>query len=236
MATFILVHGAWHGGWCWKRVAARLRQAGHEVFTPTLTGLGDRSHLMSASINLDTHVQDILGLLRWEELTDVVLCAHSYGGMVITAAADRVPDTIRSLVYLDAVVPDDGKSLLDFVPADAAAAYRHEARTIGEGFRLAPIPAEIYNVNNHDRAWIDRRCTDHSINCFEQKVHLSGAWMAVANRVYVHAAGWARASVRQFYERFRHDPGWRVLSLPCGHDVMIDMPQEVTEILIDSVH
>jgi pimeloyl-ACP methyl ester carboxylesterase len=234
MATFVLVHGAWHGGWCWKRVATLLRQAGHDVHTPTLTGLGERAHLMSPSIDLQTHVQDVLGLLRCEELTEIVLCGHSYGGMVITAVADLVPERVRSLVYLDAFVPDDGTSLLDFVPPEAAAAYRTDARTNGDGFRLTPIPAEVYRVNPLDCDWINRRCTDHPLNCFEQRVRLAGTWLNVPRLVYVHAAGWTRSSLLQVYERLKQDPAWQVTSLPCGHDVMIDMPREVTDILLAS--
>src|SRR3984957_20745503 len=111
MATFVLVHGAWHGSWCWKRVRQALQAAGHNVFTPTLTGVADRSHLLSPDVNLDTHIDDVVNLIRWEELSDVVLCGHSYGGMVITGVADALSDRIRSLVYLDAFVPKDGEAL-----------------------------------------------------------------------------------------------------------------------------
>ena len=117
MTTFVLVHGAWHGGWCYKRVARLLRQAGHDVYTPTLTGLGERAHLMNRAIALDTHVQDIVGVIRCEELSDVVLCGHSYGGMVITGVAEQMAAKIRSLVYLDAFVPENGKCLFDYLPA-----------------------------------------------------------------------------------------------------------------------
>ena len=103
MATFVLVHGAWHGSWCWKRVRKAIRAQGHDVFTPTLTGVGERSHLLSPHVNLDTHLDDIVNLIRWEELSDVVLCGHSYGGCVISGVADRVPDRIGALVYLDAL-------------------------------------------------------------------------------------------------------------------------------------
>ena len=99
MATYVLVHGAWHGSWCWKRVRRALQAAGHEVFTPTLTGVGERSHLLSQEINLDTHIHDVVNLIQWEELSDVILCGHSYGGFVISGAADRIPDKIRALVY-----------------------------------------------------------------------------------------------------------------------------------------
>ena len=105
MATFVLVHGAWHGGWCWKKVAPLLRSAGHEVYTPTLTGLGERDHLLTRDIGLDTHIQDIVNVLEYEELTQVVLVGHSYGGMVVTGVAERAHERLRQLVYLDAATP-----------------------------------------------------------------------------------------------------------------------------------
>ena len=125
MTTFVLVHGAWMGGWCYKRVARLLRQAGHEVYTPTLTGLGERAHLINRAIDLDTHVQDIVGVIRCEELSDVVLCGHSYGGMVITGVAEQIAAKIRSLVYLDAFVPENGKCLFDY---SAGRAFATDAR------------------------------------------------------------------------------------------------------------
>ena len=118
-ATYVLVHGAWHGSWCWKRVRKGLRDTGHQVFTPTLTGLGERSHLNSAAVNLSTHIADVVNLLRWEDLSDVILCGHSYGGTVITGVADRIPERIRTLVYLDAFVPEDGECLFDLAPEHA---------------------------------------------------------------------------------------------------------------------
>jgi len=115
--TFVLVHGAWHGGWCWRRVADRLTAAGHRVFTPTLTGLGERKHLMSASITLDTHVQDVCNLIRFEELSDICLVGHSYAGMVVSLVAEAMEDRISSFVFLDAFVPEDGETPLDLVSA-----------------------------------------------------------------------------------------------------------------------
>ena len=235
MATFVLVHGAWHGGWCWKRVAALLRQAGHEVFAPTLTGLGERAHLMSDAIDLHTHIQDILGVLQWEELADVVLCGHSYGGMVISGVADRVPETLRSLVYLDAFVPDNGTCLMDYVPPEQVASTRDYAQTKGGGFRMAPIPAETLNVNSQDRAWVNRQCVEHPLKCFEQKLSLTGAWTKVPKRVYVYALGRNPSPFTQFYERLQRDPTWHTVTVPCGTEVMLDMPQDLTQILIDAV-
>jgi pimeloyl-ACP methyl ester carboxylesterase len=147
MTTFVLVHGAWHGGWYYKQVARLLRQAGHEVYTPTLTGLGERAHLMNRTIDLDTHVQDIVGVIRCEELSDVVLCGHSYGGMVIAGVAEQVAAKIRSLVYLDAFVPENGKSLFDYLPAEQSGQMRTDAAQNGEGYKVTPIPAAAFAVN-----------------------------------------------------------------------------------------
>ena len=159
MATFVLVHGAWHGSWCWKRVRKLLQTEGHDVFTPTLTGVGERSHLISPQVNLDTHVADVVNLIRWEELTDVVLCGHSYGGCVITGVADRVPERLRALVYLDAFILENGQSLHDLLPRDVAEGQVRGARETGDGWRVPPISAEFFQVNLADRAWMDRQCT-----------------------------------------------------------------------------
>lgn len=234
MTTFVLVHGGWAGGWCWKRVAARLRQAGHEVFTPTLTGLGERAHLLHEGIDLTTHIQDIVGVLRWEELSDVVLCGHSYGGMVITGAADKAPEQLRALVYLDAFLPANGQSLMDLVSPEQAANFRDSARTKGAGSRVAPIPAEVVAVNLQDRAWIDRQCVNHPLQSLEQKLSLTGAWGKVPKRVYLYATGWTPSPFTQFYEQVRNDPAWQTMTVPCGHVVMVDMPQELTQILMDA--
>lgn len=236
MSTFVLVHGAFHGGWCWKRVADRLRQAGHQVFTPTLTGLGERAHLIHQGINLDTHIQDVLGVLQCEELSDVVLCGHSYGGMVITGVADQAPERIRSLVYLDAFVPTDGQSLMDLLYPDWVASFREQASKTGAGFRVPPVPAEVFRVNNQDRAWIDRQCVDHPIGSMEQKLRLTGACGNVAKRVFVYAMGRVPSSFTHYYEQLRHDPTWHTVTVPCGHHVMVDMPQELTQILIDAAN
>lgn len=232
MATFVLVHGAWHGGWCWKRVATLLRQAGHDVFTPTLTGLGERAHLMCHTIDLSTHIQDILGVLRWEDLTNVILCGHSYGGMVISGVADRVPERLRALLYLDAFVPEDGACMMDYAIPERAAYYRESARTQGDGFRVPPPPAEVFKVNPRDQAWVDRQCVAHPLRCFEERLHLTGAWKAVPKHVYVYAVGYAPSAFTRFYETLQRQSAWRTMSVPCGHDVMVDMPQALAEILV----
>ncbi len=232
MATFVLVHGAWHGGWCYKRVARLLRGTGHEVYTPTLTGLGERAHLMDRSIDLDTHVADVVGVLRWEELKDVVLCGHSYGGMVISGVAEKAAERIRSLVFLDAFVPESGKSLFDYLPPEAAGGMRTDAAQNGEGYKVAPMPAERFNVNAADRAWVNAMCVKQPIDTFTQGVKLTGARERVAKRTFIQAKGYETSPFGQFAEKLGGNPAWRVLSVPCGHDVMVDRPQELADALI----
>jgi pimeloyl-ACP methyl ester carboxylesterase len=231
MATFVLVHGAWHGGWCWKRVARLLRGKGHEVFTPTLTGLGERSHLMDRSINLETHINDIVGVLRWEELKDVVLCGHSYGGMVISGVAEKAAERIRSLVYLDAFVPGNGACLFDFVPPELSGNMRADAQQNGEGYKISPIPAEGFNVNAADAAWVNAMCVKQPLATFEQRVKLTGAVERAAKRLFILAAGWGPSPFTPFAEKLGADPAWRVMSIACGHDVMVDRPQELADAL-----
>jgi len=234
MSTFVLVHGAWVGGWYYKRVALQLIKAGHMVYTPTLTGLGERSHLASRAINLDTHVQDIINVIRWEELTDIVLCGHSYGGMVISSVADQVPEKVRALVYLDAFVPNNGQSLLDMLPAEMGAGFADDVRTNGEGYLVTPIPAEML-VNERDVTWFSRMCVKHPVACFEQKISLTGALNRVLGRTYVAAVGPKpppRPAFVAIADRLREDHSWEVVDLPCGHSVMLDMPTETAELLI----
>lgn len=235
MATFVLVHGAWQGGWCWTRVASLLRQSGHDVFTPTMTGLGERAHLLDRKTDLATHIQDILGVLQCEELSDVVLCGHSYAGVVITGVADKASHQIRSLVYLDALVPTDGQTVLDILPAEAASSHQETARTSGSGFRVPPAPAEAFSVNAQDRAWVDRQSVDHPLKSFEQPIRLEGKWQQVDRKVYIYATGWSPGIGKPFFERAQQEAGWETLSLACGHDVMIDMPEQLTQTLLASI-
>jgi pimeloyl-ACP methyl ester carboxylesterase len=231
MATFVLVHGAWRGSWLWKRVRPALQAAGHEVFTPTLTGVGERSHLLAPEVGLETHIGDVENLIRWEELTDVVLCGHSYAGCVVTGAADRLADRLRALVYLDAFVPEDGQSLLDLLPAE------QRAQTVAsaiDGWRVPPIPAAVFNVNADDREWVDAQCTVQPLASFEQPVSLSGQVDRLEHVVYVLATGFREGSpFPQFFERAKAK-GWRTATVAAGHDVMLDAPGEVARILFEA--
>lgn len=231
MATFVLVHGAWHGGWCWRRVSDRLRAKGHTVFAPTLTGLGERSHLLSGDINLSTHVKDVVNLMAWEDLHDVVLCGHSYGGMVITGAAELASERIKSLVYLDAFVPTDGRSLFSFTSAEALAQRLAAAGSLG-GLAIPPVPAAAFSVNESDREWVDRLCTPQPLGTFNEPVRVSERSASIKRRTYVFATGWSGTPFQRFYEALKDDPAWIVETLSCGHDTMLDMPEETTALLI----
>jgi pimeloyl-ACP methyl ester carboxylesterase len=232
MAIFVLVHGGWHGSWCWKRVRAALRARGHDVFTPTLTGVGERSHLLSPHINLETHIEDVVNLIRWEELSNVVLCGHSYGGCVLTGVADRLPDRIGAMVYLDAFTPEDGESLLDIVPDSWRIPLLEATSREGEGWMVPPITAEAFNVNAADREWVNRQCTMQPIGTFRQAVDLSGRSDASKPSTFILATDFYNSPFTAFYDRARAR-GWRTLTMAGGHDLMLDRPDELTEALIE---
>lgn len=233
MTTYVLVHGAWHGGWCWVRVAERLRAAGHTVFTPTLSGLADRAHLLAPTISLQTHIRDVADLLRWEELRDVVLVGHSYGGMVIAGAADRAAERIKTLVFLDAFTPKHGECAMDLRTPEQAAATFEAARARGQGWRIPPTPAATFLVNQADRAWVDAKCTDLPLACFTERLHLSGAAERIADRVYIRASGYPSVPFDTALADARA-AGWPCHEVPVGHDVMVDAPAQLTAILLRS--
>lgn len=228
-ATFVLVHGAWHGGWCYSRAARLLRSKGYDVFTPTLTGLGERSHLHSVAVNASTHVQDILNVVAFEGLSDIVLAGHSYGGRVVTAVADAIPDKIRSLVYLDAFIGENGESTFDMDNPASTAAYMEGAQANG-GHTVPPVPSAVFGVNSADQAWVDARCTPGALATWSERLSLTGRHKLIANRTYVLATGW-NGCFRQTYDRIRAEGGWQTYEFDCGHDVMIDMPQETADVL-----
>jgi pimeloyl-ACP methyl ester carboxylesterase len=167
MSTYVLVHGAWRGSWIWKRVRCKLQVHGHEVFTPTLTGVGERSHSLAPQVNLETHIADVINLIRWEELSDVILCGHSYGGCVVTCVADRIPEKISALVYLDAFVPENGQSLHDTLPPEVRNEQIEGARKIGKvGRRLQFPPKHSTSMRGIETGWTaNPRCIlSHAFN------------------------------------------------------------------------
>lgn len=231
MSAYVLVHGAWGGSWCWKRIRRSLQSRGHEVFTPTLSGVGERSHLLSRQVDLETHIADVVNLIRWEQLSDVVLCGHSYGGCVVTGAADRIANRIQALVYVDAFVPENGQSLHDTLPAEQRNAQVRGAVETGDGWKVPPIPAEVFNVNARDRAWVTQQRTPQSLSTFQQPIRLTGAIDQITNVTYILATGWEHSPFPQFFEKAKAK-GWKKLTMACGHDVLLDKPEELLEILL----
>ena len=232
MACFVLVHGAYHGGWCYARVAGRLRARGQDVHTPTLTGLGERAHLADRPINLSTHIQDIVAAILGEDLNDVILCGHSYGGMVITGVAGQIAERIGTLVYLDAAVPEDGQSIVDLFAPERALRM---LQSVGEtGTMIPPPDASAFGVNSADVAWVNRMCTPQPLGCFTQKLRFTGKEARVKRRTYVLAERF-RANIDNhgIYARLKTRPGWKLASLDCGHDVMIDAPDALAELLCE---
>lgn len=231
--TFVLAHGAWHGGWCYARVAEYLRGQGHRVFAPTLTGLGERSHLARLGvIDCSTHIRDVLGVIRWEQLDEVVLCGHSYGGLVVGGVADAMPERIASIVYLDAVIPEDGKSMLDHLDPSMAESCRS---AVVDGL-LPPFPAEMLAVNPADRAMVDALCTPQPFGTYTERLSLTGAHLGVARKTYVWASAWAGAQrVAQTHYRQAVDAGWDTFEVAGGHDLMLDAPDEVAGILAQAI-
>lgn len=231
MATFVLVHGAWHRSWCWARVRRSLLEHGHQVFTPTLTGVAERSHALSADIDLERHVDDVVNFIRWEELDSVILCGHSYGGCVISGVADALPDLIAALVYLDAFLLADGECLHDLLPAEHRELQLSLASEFGDGWRVPPIPAEVFNVNAGDREWVDRQCTPQPLATFQQRIRLQGRPHPRSRSHFIYASGWEGTPFAVSYDRARA-LGWKTSEIACGHDVMLDCPEALTSELL----
>jgi pimeloyl-ACP methyl ester carboxylesterase len=231
MATFVLVHGAWHGAWCWRRVARLLGRNGHEVFTPTLTGLAERSHLLTPEIGLDTHILDVVNEMKWQELNDVVLVGHSYAGMVISGVAEAMEKSIASIVFLDAFFPESGEALIDLTPPpirEAFLAAEREGQTT-----IPPRSAEMFNVNDRDRAWVDMQCTPQPVKCGLQKATLTGARERIAAKSYIRASAYQSPPFDLALAKARAR-GWHSHEVACGHDVMLDAPERLAEILHDA--
>jgi pimeloyl-ACP methyl ester carboxylesterase len=219
-ATFVLVHGAWHGGWCWRRVCDRLAAKGHYVVAPTLSGVGERSHLPPDGIGLSTHIDDVVGEIKWKDLDGIVLVGHSYGGMVITGVAEQLRDRIAAIVYLDAFIPGDGQSLYDTLHATPPTVKA-----------VPPHPAEYFYVNSMDRAWVDKKLTPQPTRTFAEELKVTGAYQSIAKKVYIRAPIFRSPAFDSALERCRADKSWKTETVTCGHDVMIDQPDQLTATL-----
>ena len=228
----MLLHGAWHGGWCWRRVEEPLREAGHRVLTPTQTGVGERSHLMSKDLTLETFVADLTNVLEFEDLRDVILVGHSFGGIAITGAADRMRQRIRHLVYLDSLILHDGQSPFSVIPAEVAAARRKLAQEFSGGMSIpVPDPSAFGIEDAADAAWIKAKCTPHPLSTYEDRLRLRspvGNGLP-ATYVAVKPDYVPLASSRAFAKA---QTGWRYVEIEAGHDAMVTSPKTVADLLL----
>ena len=219
MTTYVLVPGACHGAWCFDDLAEGLRAQGHRVIAVTLTGIAERAHLLHAGVNLDTHVADVLAELAVHDVSDAVLVGHSYGGMVITAVADRVPQQVNSLAYIDAFVPRDGESCWTLTTDDQREWYTSVDAT---GYGVPPLP------------FFDERATAHPLASLMQPVRMTGDLSRFDRRVYVCAAKWeGQSPFAATFERVRRDPTWTTHVLDGAHNLMRDCPDDLLRILLD---
>jgi pimeloyl-ACP methyl ester carboxylesterase len=228
-ATIVLVHGSFSGGWIWRHVARHLRTAGHVVYTPTLSGLGDRAHLASAVITLNTHIADVASLLYLEDLHDVVLVGHSYGGMVIAGVAATIPERLAALIYLDAYVPRGGESWFDLQTADDATAARLEMAATGV---RQPIPARILGIEDPELAqWVDERMTPQPRGTYEDPCPEAPVNDRALRRAYIRCTQGALVPRFDGAARRAEANGWAMRELHCGHNAMLILPGELSTIL-----
>jgi len=230
MSTYVLVHGAWGGAWIWRRVIGPLRAAGHEVHAVTLTGDGERAHLRRPDISLADHIVDVRGLIEAEELSDIVLVGHSYGGMVITGAADALGERIKQLVYVDAMVPVPGEGWgqghqPDIVKARMALAAQHDNA-------LPPPDPKDFQIGGADRDWLLRRQVPHPFGMYRVPLHFDGARWAALPRLFIDCNAPAYPTIDAMRVRVRQQPGWRIVEMATGHFPMVTMPAELTAHLL----
>lgn len=243
--TFVLVHGAWHGCWVWERMVPYLSKAGYRVLTPTLTGLGEKANLANPDIGLNTHIQDILTLLEEENLRNVVLVGHSFSGLVIAGVADKAPERIFHLVYLDAFVPRDGQSIGDFIGPQGMSLIRKGAEAVGQGWRIPPFPVERFGITSEaDIAWVKPRLVPQPIKTFEEPVRLTNPAAASLPRTYIYLTKPAMATTEEFkkgvrgtvFESFakvaQSSRDWGYYEMETGHDAMVLEPQKLAELLV----
>jgi len=230
LTTYVLVHGAWHSGRAWDRVVPLLETAGHRGHAPTLTGYGDQAHLLGPEVGLDTHVDDVVRLIEDEDLTDVVLVGHSYAGLVISSVANRVPERIGRLVFLDAMVPEDGETAADVIPFSQA--LIDQALASESGWRVPPLPetpAGLFGVTDPDDvAWLRGMLSDQPVLCLQQPAHLDNPAVKAIPRTHIHCI----VGKPEGIERRAVPASDEVFELATGHDCMITMPRELTELLL----
>ena len=229
--VYVLVHGAWHGGWCWQKVAAKLRADGANVYTPTLSGLGEHKNTLNKEINLDTHIEDIVNLIEIEDLQNVILVGHSYAGTVIAGVADRIPGRLKKLIYLDAMIVENGESALSVHPEEAQESSENASKKDG-GLSIPPFPVEAFGVTNpEDIKWVSARLTPQPYKTFTQKLILKTPYGNHLPLIYIACTNPQMPVLKTFSDRVKTNKNWKHYSLNTGHDAMITVPDELSTLL-----
>ncbi|WP_342727604.1 alpha/beta hydrolase [Bradyrhizobium sp. B097] len=229
--TFLVCHGAWSAGWAWKKMHPLMQAAGHRLVTPSYTGLGERVHLAHQGLDLEAHIQDVLSVISYEDLRDIVLVGHSYGGMVATGVADRVRERIAQLIYIDAFVPRDGQSLFDL---NEVAIEMRGAAANGDGWRIPPMPTPP-DTSPADVEWLTARRVDMPIKCFEQKLKLQHGETTLP-RSYIYATRITPADTfGQFARRTKNEAGWRSFEIDASHSPNVTAPEALMALLQEIV-
>lgn len=232
MSTYVLAHGAWSSAFAWKRMRELMREAGHELYTPSLTGLGERSHLASPNVDLDTHIMDVVNVLHYEDLTDVRLIGHSYGGMVATGVLDRAADRIARVIYVDAFVPRDGQCLLDLAGDAAREKMTQSALQNGDGWRVKSNPLPV-DTPADLAEWLSARRHEHPLGTLTQPVRLTGAGNAVPRDYIYCTRPMPGDGFAQFLARARSEAGWTAHEIDATHNPHITMPEQLVDLLMD---
>jgi Alpha/beta hydrolase family len=229
--TFVLISGAFLGGWCWRRVSDLLEKKGHKVFSPTLTGLGERSHLLSKEVNLDTHISDIVNVIKWENLNDICLVAHSYGGWPSSGALEQIGSNVSSIVWLDAFKPENGQKAVDLTSFSKAVLASAEK---GEPSIPAPKAGPVV-VNENDRVWFDSKATAQPMGTYLQPIKLSGALGKVAKKTYIRIPRFPNPAFDKALAECKADKTWNTIeNTTSGHVVMMDAPEWLADILLQT--
>jgi pimeloyl-ACP methyl ester carboxylesterase len=230
--TYVLVHGAFFGGWCWKTVAASLRALGHSVYTPTLTGLGERSHLLAATPTLETFIEDVAQVLRYEDLEDVILVGHSFSGSVVSALADRMSETLRHLVYLDAQLLLSGESPASGAPPASIERYRQRAIETCHGAVIPPFDPQTFGITDPEvAAWTKTKLTPHPFQTYFDELALKNPLGNGVPATYIACINPRYANVASSHELARQIEGWTYVELSTGHNAMLLMPDELVTLL-----
>jgi pimeloyl-ACP methyl ester carboxylesterase len=225
--TFLVCHGAWSAGWAWKKMHPLMAAAGHRLVTPTYTGVGERAHLANPSIDLETHIEDVLNVIKYEDLRDIVLVGHSYGGMVATGVADRARASVRQLIYVDAFVPGDGQSLFDLNKAAV-----QKLATSGDGWRVPPNPTPP-DTSPADQEWLSTRRVHMPIKCFETALELQGGALTLP-RSYIYATRITPADTfGPFAKQAKNDAAWRYYEIDASHSPNVTAPEALTALLLE---